>query len=427
MSRRKKRIAMLTFEYGPVRCGGLAAALSTLCRGIDRDRFEPVVVLPRSGRMIEGPPLERRRYAYCDVEIRHDGFAETWLLHNDVLDTTEIYPEPSGREGIKKIDEYAERVAELVPELDACLVHLHDAFGYKCLYAAARAGLPSVLTIHRLHDDEPTLAFAETAASKLVSVVTTVSRGYAADRADFFGGFPGMRALPNGIDLDFWREDAFPAARAERRARLLAEFGLPERETFAYVGRLDPDQKGIDILLEAHAAGLSEEPVNLIVVGDGDPALVARVASRAGKNLAFSHGHVAAARVREIFGAVDFAIVPSRYEPFGLAAVEAMAMGALPLVSRVGGLRDTVAELGAPGGFGWTFPPNDPGALVHAALSAASLSRERPERIEEARAAARRAASLCSARAMAEAYEALYDDLLVRPGAKRAREVSWAP
>lgn len=414
----RRRVVMLTFEYGPIRCGGLAAALATLCRGLDPERFQPVVVLPRHGRTLPDPPAQIRRRAACDVAIHYHGATELWLLGNDILDGEDIYPEPSGGIGIKKIDEYAERVAELLPDLDASLIHLHDGFGYKCLYAAARLGLPSVLTIHRLHDDEPTLGFAELAASRLVSAVTTVSRSYARERADFFRARRGVRVTPNGIDLDFWDESALPSPRAERRARLCASRGLPDRTTFACVGRLDPDQKGIDVLLAAHEARLSSLPLNLIVVGDGDPALAARLSSRSGANLSFSRGHAPAESVRELFGAVDFVLVPSRYEPFGLAALEAMAMGAIPVVSRVGGLRDVVLDLKkAEGGFGRTFEPGNPDALASAVEGLLALA---APRLEPARMAAKNAARRRSSRAMAGGYESLYDELCGEPpGAPR--------
>ena len=43
--------------------------------------------------------------------------------------------------------------------------------------------------------------------------------------------------------------------------------------------------------------------------------------------------------VRDIMGAIDFAILPSRFEPFGLVQLEAMAMGALPVASATGATR----------------------------------------------------------------------------------------
>jgi glycogen synthase len=186
-------------------------------------------------------------------------------------------------------------------------------------------------------------------------------------------------------------------------------------------------QKGLDVLLDAQAHHLAHHPHNLLIAGDGEPALAARitaaVASAPGANVRFLHRHLPRQEVRALLGAVDFAVIPSRFEPFGLIQLEAMAMGALPLVSRVGGLRDVVLDVRAEGGFGQLFEPGDAEGLAGALREMARLARERPETLERARQAARERARAHSARAMAEQYERLYASLLEgreREGLRRA-------
>jgi starch synthase len=55
---------------------------------------------------------------------------------------------------------------------------------------------------------------------------------------------------------------------------------------------------------------------------------------------------------RRVFAAADFLVVPSREEPCGLTQLYAMRYGAIPIVSPVGGLRDTVEPLDAAHGRG---------------------------------------------------------------------------
>jgi glycogen(starch) synthase len=61
-------------------------------------------------------------------------------------------------------------------------------------------------------------------------------------------------------------------------------------------------------------------------------------------------------------GASDVALVPSRYEPFGLVALEAMAAGTPVVVTRTGGLPEVVEN----GHTGAVVPPADPAALAAA-------------------------------------------------------------
>jgi glycogen synthase len=426
---------MLTLEYDVIRCGGLATMVTALCRAIDLTRFEPVVVLPRSSHRPPWPHVARHALSYCTADVYRDAGCEVWLLSSPLLDGA-IYPEPLDYASIKKTDEYGERVAEILAMLDGDLIHLHDAYAYKCLYQARRLGLPTVLSIHRLHEDEPPLAFAEMAAVRLADVVTTVSHAYQQERADFFSIRGDVRAIPNGIDLAFWSPHqlaSVPGGRAARRSRLAHELSVPDRPTFAFIGRLDRDQKGVDVLLDAHDADLATAPINLILAGEGDRDLSARIAAAAavpGGNLRFLDHLLSSEQVRALLAAVDAVLIPSRYEPFGLIQLEAMAMGALPIASRVGGLRDVIIDLARDHqaqdahtghGFGRLFDMGDALALAGAVRDVARLVETAPDRIATARAAASERARAHSAERMARRYQELYQELIPYPEHARTR------
>jgi len=74
------------------------------------------------------------------------------------------------------------------------------------------------------------------------------------------------------------------------------------------------------------------------------------------------HGAQPRERLPLYYNAVDVCAVPSRYESFGLVAVEAMACGTPIVASRVGGLRFTIEDDVS----GLLVPHSDPAALAAA-------------------------------------------------------------
>jgi starch synthase len=128
---------------------------------------------------------------------------------------------------------------------------------------------------------------------------------------------------------------------------LLARFGLEADSSallFGVVSRLS-HQKGLDLLLEA-LDRLLGRGAQLAVLGSGDTALqngflsaAAAHPGRVGGTLGYDE-----AIAHLIQAGSDAILVPSRFEPCGLTQLCAMRYGALPVVSRVGGLNDTVID-----------------------------------------------------------------------------------
>ena len=104
--------------------------------------------------------------------------------------------------------------------------------------------------------------------------------------------------------------------------------------------------------------------------------------------------------VEEALSALDVFAFPSRWEPFGLAALEAMSLGLPVVASRVGGLPEFITDERE----GLLVPPGDPVALA-AALR--RLAGDEPLRLRLGQAGAARALG-CHDAAMAEGYERVY-------------------
>lgn len=127
----------------------------------------------------------------------------------------------------------------------------------------------------------------------------------------------------------------------QREAGLLEDPLLP---LFASVSRMD-GQKGVD-LIPAALDRLRKVPWQFTLLGTGDTALEGaflelqarypdrvRIFTRYDAELA-----------RRIYAGADMLLMPSRYEPCGLAQMIGMRYGCVPIAAAVGGLRDTVRE-----------------------------------------------------------------------------------
>jgi glycosyltransferase involved in cell wall biosynthesis len=138
-------------------------------------------------------------------------------------------------------------------------------------------------------------------------------------------GIQHVRCIPNGIDQIDGSE---PAS---------AELALAEPRKVLFVGRLDK-QKGIDALLDAYVR--VKPNFKLIVVGDS----VRKDLTLAQSDQVEFKGWLEKDALDAVYRACDATIVPSRWEGFGLVAVEAMARGKPVFASAVGGLIDIVAH-----------------------------------------------------------------------------------
>ena len=246
------------------------------------------------------------------------------------------------------------------------------------------------------------------AGLKLSDRVTTVSPTYAQEIRTPEGGMgldglllsrgDRVSGILNGIDTKVWDPSADrligatydaedPTPRAQNKAALQARFGLdpdPDGLLFGVVSRLSW-QKGLDLLLEAVPAFLAEG-AQLALIGTGDPALETGFRAAASVHpgrigCVFGYDEALAHRIQ---AGVDALLVPSRFEPCGLTQLCALRYGAVPVVSRVGGLNDTVIDVG-PGrtpqsaATGVQFAPVDRPSLEAAIQRTARLYRD-PDR-----------------------------------------------
>jgi starch synthase len=168
--------------------------------------------------------------------------------------------------------------------------------------------------------------------------------------------------IVNGVDYGVWNPATdsnlvarFDAEDASNKARckgaLQKELGLPldaDVPLVANVGRI-VEQKGTDLVADLIPKLARGSDAQIVVAGDGDAALIARL--EAALTRAPGRGvFVRAASeplVHRIFAGADIVLVPSRFEPCGLVQLYAQRYGALPVARATGGLVDTVVDCDA--------------------------------------------------------------------------------
>ncbi|PZR11206.1 MAG: glycogen synthase GlgA [Azospirillum brasilense] len=236
--------------------------------------------------------------------------------------------------------------------------------------------------------------------------ITTVSPSYAAEIRTPEGGMgldgllrsrgTDVSGILNGIDETVWNPAAdplltapygreHPERRAANKAALQAAMGLEVDASAPLLGVVSrlTWQKGMDLVLAALPA-LTEGGMQLALLGAGDKPLEEGFLSAAGA----WPGRVGAvlgydeALAHRIQAGCDALLVPSRFEPCGLTQLCALRYGALPLVSRVGGLADTVidaneAALAAGVANGLQFAPTTREALELALARLGALWQDR--------------------------------------------------
>lgn len=197
--------------------------------------------------------------------------------------------------------------------------------------------------------------------------ITTVSPSYAHEITTVNGGM-GMdgllRALHarlsgivNGIDTEVWSPTTDSSLaqnyditelgkRAVNKHAVEAHFGIPHSDAplLCIVSRLTW-QKGMDLLVGAIDAIVAKN-VRVVILGSGDAGLEAtlyakqhqhptHVAIHTGYDESLSH---------LMQGGCDAILIPSRFEPCGLTQLYGLRYGCIPVVTRVGGLNDTIID-----------------------------------------------------------------------------------
>jgi glycosyltransferase involved in cell wall biosynthesis len=345
------RIFMLSWEYPPRVIGGLARHAEGLSKALASLGHEVhVVTLDFPGAPYEEAeaPLYVHRIA---VELPAPTF-HTWvLLFNHFFE--------------KRVGQLAKRYGP--PDI----VHVHD-------WLTASAGVaskhlmrvPLVMTFHSTESSRSSSIRTPESAmvgglewwgSYEAAKVIAVSEWMKSEVVSQFKLPPGkVVEISNAVDTaKFEKSVDVAATRMKWKVQ-------PGEKLITAVGRLT-SQKGFDDLIRAFAVVQRSIPgAKLLVMGEG---------YLRGELEALANGEGVAARITfagfvsddDLVDAIkssDMVAVPSRFEPFGIIALEAMAAGVPIVVSRVGGLAEIVED----DVDGLEVDPNSPYSIARATI-----------------------------------------------------------
>ncbi len=428
------RVVFVTAELAPVATvGGLAAAAAGLGAELRRLGVDVELVMPDYGGVelageVTQPIVAPDWVGPATMRVgNHPVAGRLHLVSVPGMARSHPYLQPSGLgwpDNHERFFRFAAVVAAYVRDDPPDVLHLND-WHTATVLAGLTAPPPSVLSIHNLAyqgttdgswlpmigprgghyewwGDTNPLSGAIALADQVVAVsphyaweITTREGGFGLDEPLRARG-DALTGILNGIDTDLWDPATnphlvanFDAATLERReanrSALLERLGLPVDDVpLATVVTRLTHQKGIDLITPLVPL-LREIPMRLAVLGSGDVGLadeLRHLADEFPDTLSFVEGYDESLS-HQLFAGGDLFLMPSRFEPCGLTQMQAMRYGAIPVVTAVGGLVDTVpdADTHQRAGLGFVARRAEPADLLSAMYRAARRVRDRRRRV----------------------------------------------
>ena len=200
----------------------------------------------------------------------------------------------------------------------------------------------------RTSDGSATIKQIERLAADHADLIVTVSYAMRDELVRLGYQESKIRVVYNGVDPEKYDPARIPKSRIQEfRDRI----GVGNAPMIFFVGRLTW-VKGIDMLVMAMPLILSEVPdAKLVVLGKGEmEPLLSHIVRSHGleKQVLLNFSYVGEEERILHYAACDVAVFPSKYEPFGIVATEAMSMGKPVVVGARGtsGLREQVVVTG---------------------------------------------------------------------------------
>lgn len=323
---------------------------------------------------------------------------QTREIKKFVINNITVYEFPFmnilAEKNLSLLKEIFKKLSEIVDEYCPDILNIHgwlESFSFYHTRVIQQKKLPTILTIHGLLEQK---SYKTPECLKLwnsVKAVNLVSHAVAEELVH--QGMPTKRiqVIHNGLAVSSKPIKPIPQ----------------EPYKILMVGRLT-GEKGFDLGFRAVSKLIQKYPqLTLTLIGDGilfEELQQLKRKLKLGKHVTMK-GFVKPEEVKDYMDNASLVLVPSDYESFGLVALEAAMRGRPVIASDVCGLKEVVKH----GETGLLVPPQDPDALANAIEQLL----QDPIKIDKMGAAAlKRAGEVFTIEASAQAYVALYQEVL---------------
>jgi glycosyltransferase involved in cell wall biosynthesis len=293
--------------------------------------------------------------------------AAVWSLSDRILPPTADRLATAGVDyktlGFSKFNPFdIYRLRSLLARMQPDVLHTHlqfsSTFGVAAAVSLGRSGPRLVDHIHI--DPLQAYAFWQRLGCRIlapqVAAYVAVSNSLRNATSLAFGGRArSIKVIPPGINLQIIHERHADPARVDY-------FRAGARRVIGTIGRLS-EEKGLHVLIEATPRLLEKDPATrILIVGDGP---LSNMLKQRAQQLAVSHAVAFVGYQSDVvsaYRAMDVFVSLSRYEGFGVALIEAMALKVPVIATKVKGTVDAVLD----GETGILVPYNDAMAIVSA-------------------------------------------------------------
>lgn len=319
---------------------GAESVIVSICKNIDKKNFDCVVVCFQDPRISKITLIDEAQIIGIPAEI---------IKLENRIDLSAVF-----------------KLRALLDKYDIDILHCHD---YKAnfigLLASKSKEVKLVTTLHgwlRAGARERFYEYADSFLIKNFNQIIAISEDIKKSVSKSSILQKKTIVIHNAVDTDYFKEKIAVDINYKKKLKIEKNVNI-----IGTVGRLSAE-KGQSYLIEAAKEVIDAYPDTVfLIAGEGllKKPLASMVSSIGLQNHIIFTGLIPQNEMRKTYSLFDIFVLPSLREGFGLALIEAMAMGIPVTATNVGGIPEIIED----GKTGYLVPPADANAISKAVIA----------------------------------------------------------